>query len=546
MSVELDQIQIEVIGNAFLSVVEEMGETLVKSSYSTNIKERRDCSTALFDLTGQTLAQAEHIPVHLGSMLGIVQAVLERHPLEDIKPGDAFIANDPYSGGGTHLPDLALLSPVFWEDRPVAFLANLAHHADFMDRGHAHIFQEGLRIPPVRIIRDGEIQTDIVELILNNCQVPRERRGDLQAQFAANRLGQRRMIDLCRRYGDEVIAAAGRALLDYAERKTRAGIAVIPDGEYFYTDIFDSPKLDHALDLKIRIEIRGDTMHLDFSGNPPQGRHALNIVWTALLATVYYAVKTLVDPTIQPNAGLYRPIEVFAPPGSIVNAVAPAAVDSRTQTCQRVVDLIYGALAEAIPERVTAAHNGANTAIHLVGTDPKTGEIYTYLETLGGGFGARATKDGLDGVQVHVTNTSNLPVEALEQEYPLMIERYEMIPDSGGPGRFRGGMGLLREIKVVASEVEFGYSSTRIESAPWGLFGGLPGGRAGLEVKRAETGPPPERPTQLRTGDSLVITTAGGGGYQDPKTRDRDLVASDLKQGKITPQSALETYGLEV
>ena len=454
MSVELDQIQIEVIGNAFLSVVEEMGETLVKSSYSTNIKERRDCSTALFDLNGQTLAQAEHIPVHLGSMLGIVQAVLKRHPLEDIKPGDAFIANDPYSGGGTHLPDLALLSPVFWKGRPVAFLANLAHHADFMDRGHAHIFQEGLRIPPVRIIKDNEIQDDIVEIFLYNCQVPKERKGDLQAQFAANRLGQKRMMDLCDRYGAEVIEAAGKALMDYAERKTRAGIAAIPDGVYEYADVFESPQMEGVLDMKIRIEVEGENMHLDFTGNPPQGRNGLNIVWTALLATVYYAVKTLVDPTIQPNAGLYRPIKVTAPAGSIVNAVSPAAVNSRTQTCQRVVDLIYGALAEAIPERVTAAHNGANTSVHLVGVNPKTNEIFTYLETLGGGFGARATKDGLDGVQVHVTNTSNLPVEALEQEYPLMIERYALVPDSGGPGKFRGGMGIIREIKMMTSDVE--------------------------------------------------------------------------------------------
>ncbi len=546
MSIELDQIGIEVLGNAFISLVEEMGEALVKSSYSTNIKERRDCSTALFDARGQTLAQAEHIPIHLGSLLGIVQAVLSRYPAEEIAPGDMFIANDPYTGGGTHLPDITVLSPIFWQNELTAFVANLAHHADFMDRGNAHIFQEGIRIPPIRIFKEGKLQSDILDLIFNNCQVPQERQGDLQAQFAANRLGEKRFLELCGRYGEETLLKAGHALLDYAERKTMAGIAAIPDGVYTFSDRFDNPLLEKILELKVEIEIKGDKIHLDFTGNPPQGRHSLNIVWTALLATVYYAVKTLVDPTILPNAGFYRPIAVTAPEGSIVNAVSPAAVNSRTQTCQRIVDLIYGALAEAFPDRVTAAHNGANTSISLVGIHPRTNQVYTYLETLGGGFGARATKDGLDGVQVHVTNTSNLPVEAMEQEYPLLIERYELVRDSGGPGKCRGGLGLLREIRIMDSEADFRYSSTRSDVAPWGIFGGQEGGKGSLSIIRNTQGPPPDRPSQLKAGDALVIITPGAGGYGDPKERSEKPIKHDLEEDKISLKTAKQIYGLEI
>jgi N-methylhydantoinase B len=543
MSVSLDPIIIEVIDNAFVSLVEEMGEALVKASYSTNIKERRDCSTALFDAQGRTLAQAEHIPIHLGSLLGIVEEILVRYPKDQIRAGDMFTGNDPYAGGGTHLPDIVVVSPVFVDEQLMAFVSNLAHHADFMDRGHAHIFQEGLRIPPIRIFKEDVLQNDVLELILYNCQVPDERRGDFQAQFAANKLGIRRFLELCLHHGAEIIAATGNATLDYTERKTRAAISQIPDGLYSFSDRFDSPDLTEILELRVKIEILGDEMILDFSDNPPQGRHGLNMVWTALLATVYYALKTVVDPSIRPNAGFYRPITVTAPPGSIMNCSAPAAVEARTQTCQRVVDLIHGALAQAIPEQVTAAHNGANTAIHFGGIHPRTNRYYTYLETLGGGFGARATKDGLDGVQAHVTNTSNLPIEALEQEYPLMIERYELVNDSGGSGKWQGGLGLLREVRVMETECDFSFSGTRLKTAPWGLFGGRKGSKAEVTIKRAPDRTPPDRDTLLLPGDSVIVQTAGSGGYGRPEERPRELVERDLREGKISAKTAQEIYG---
>lgn len=538
-----DPIRVEVIGSALSSIVDEMGETLVRASYSTNIKERRDCTACLFDAEGRTLAQAEQIPIHLGSLMGIVEEVLRRYPVEVISEGDTFCGNDPHTGGGTHLPDIVLATPIFVEGHLTAWATNLAHHADFIDRGHDHIYQEGLRIPPVRLTRSGEIQQDILELILLNCQVPHERLPDFRAQLAANRLGVARFQDLCTRYGRDTMVATGAALLDYSERKTRAGIASIPDGTYTFSDRFDSDELHEELELRVCIDVRGDEIWLDFADNPRQVNASLNMVWTALLATVYYAIKTVVDPGIPPNAGLYRPIHVNAAGGTIVNCVSPAAVYGRTQTCQRVVDLVHGALATAVPDRVIAACNGANTSTVFSGTDPRSGRYYVYLETIGGGFGARATKDGLDGVQVHVTNTSNLPVESLETEYPLVVEAYELVRDSGGAGRTRGGMAIHRRIRVEADVARFGVSTSRRLSPPWGLFGGYPGGMSTVALSEG-TESPVRGQTTLYHAQAVSITTAGAGGYGDPRDRDPDVVRRDVRQGRVSAEVAREVYGV--
>lgn len=541
----LDPITVEVIGSAFSSLVEEMGTSLIRASYSTNIKERRDCSTIVFDAQGRTLAQAEHIPIHLGSLMGLVAEVLRRYNLDEIDPGDMFIGNDAYTGGGTHLPDIVVLSPVFFDGEIVGFVSNLSHHADFVDRGHAHIYQEGLRIPPVKIFDRGELREDILEFILLNCQVPRERLGDLRAQFAANRLGVRRMQRLCERYGAETVKLAGDALLDYAERQTRSGIAQIPDGTYRFSDTFDCEGLgQQELDFQVAITVEGDEIHLDFTGNPPQVRAGLNMVWTALLATCYYAVKIVVDPTILPNAGMYRPIHVTAEPDSILNCSEPAAINGRTQTCQRVVDLILGALAQAVPERVIAACTGSNSAITFSGVDPRTGEYYSYLETIGGGFGARATKDGLDGVQTHVTNTSNLPVESLEQEYPILVERYELASGTGGSGRQRGGMAIRRSVRVQGHQAAFGGSTSRRLSSPWGLEGGLSGGRAWIALDRPDGShfEDTDIPTLLEDGDVVTIQTAGSGGYGAPSERPGKQVQLDVEDEVITHEQAREDY----
>ena len=544
-SAAIDPVTVEVIGNAISSITEEMGETLVRASYSTNIKERRDCSTVIFDARGRTLHQAEHIPIHLGSLMGLVEAILERYPAAEVAEGDVFIGNDAYSGGGTHLPDIVLASPIFFEGAIVGWATNLAHHADFVDRGHAHIFQEGLRIPPIRLQRAGEMQRDVLDLILLNCQVPRERLNDLRAQLAANRFGIERFQALCARYGLALLERAFDALLDHAERRMRAGIAAIPDGEYRFEDLFESNELGETLTFRLRLAVDGEEMHLDFAGNPPQVRAGLNMVETALLATVYYAVRTVVDPEAPPNAGAFRPIHVTAPAGSILNASPPGAVNGRTNTCQRVVDLVHGALAQAVPERLVAACNGAVTSCIFTGTHPGTGEFYVYLETLGGGFGARATKDGLDGVQVHVTNTSNLPVEGLETEYPLLVERYELVRDSCGPGRWRGGMGLRRQIRCLDHECRVFVHGTREHTSPWGLLGGGEGGRY-----RCEPGPgvaPLERGAGvLEPGQSISIVTPGAGGYGPPSERERERVLRDVGEDRISAETARSIYGVDV
>jgi N-methylhydantoinase B len=534
----LDPITVEVIGAALSSIVEETGEALIRASYSTNIKERRDCSTALFDTAGNTLCQAEHIPIHLGSFIGIVPHILKLHDVAQMRPGDVFVGNDAYEGGGTHLPDIVLAEPIFVDGTIAAWTVNLAHHSDFADRGHAHIYQEGLRIPPVRLYRAGELQKDVLDLILLNCQVPRERLSDLRAQMAANRVGVQRYQALCAKYGAETVRQAGAALLDYAERKMRAGIAAIPDGTYTFEDVFESTEVPQHLPLKVQVTVAGEEMRLHFD-SPPQLRAGLNMTWTALAATAYYVVKSVVDPTILPNAGLARPLTVTAPEGAVLNCVHPAAVNGRVQTCQRVSDLILGALAKAVPERVTACSNSVCTVATFIGQRGGNGPIWVYLETMGGGAGARATKDGLDGVHVHVTNTSNLPVEALETEYPLTLLRYELVEGSGGVGTYRGGMGL-RRVYRADEDCRVRVDVSRLTSRSWGLLGGGAGGNGAVEC-----GPGvvfDKDNAVLKAGQWFAVVSPGAGGYGPPEARDPAAVARDLAEGVIDAATAREAY----
>ncbi len=535
----LDPITVEVIGAALSSIVEETGEALIRASYSANIKERRDCSTALFDAAGNTLCQAEHIPIHLGSFIGIVPHILKLHPTSEMKPGDVFVGNDAYAGGGTHLPDIVLAEPIFIDGAIAAWTVNLAHHSDFADRGHAHIYQEGLRIPPVRLYRAGELNKDVQDLILLNCQVPHERLSDLRAQMAANRVGVQRFQALCAKYGTQVVLAAGDALMDYAERRMRAGIAAIPDGTYRFADVFDNPEIDTTLPLSVEVTVKGDAMTLHFDA-PDQLRAGINMTHTALQATAYYVVKSVVDPTILPNAGLARPLTVTARQGSVVSCVHPAAVNGRVQTCQRVSDLILGALAQAVPHKVTACSNSACTVATFIGQRKDTGAIWVYLETMGGGGGARHDKDGLDGVHVHVTNTSNLPIEALETEYPLTLLRYELVDGSGGVGRYRGGLGL-RRVYRADEDCRVRVDVSRIHSRSWGLDGGGAGGNGGVEC-----GPGVLRERDaltLKAGQWFAVVSPGAGGYGAPAERDRAAVTRDIEEGVIDLPTAREIYG---
>lgn len=535
---KIDPITVEVIGSALTSIVEEMGEALVRASYSTNIKERRDCSTALFDRHGNTLCQAEHIPMHLGSFIGIIPHINKRFAADDIRPGDVFMGNDAYEGGATHLPDIVLAEPIFHGETMVGWAVNTAHHADFADRGHAHIYQEGLRIPPVRLYRQGQLQQDLQDMFLLNCQVPHERLSDLRAQMSANRLCVQRMLDLCTKYGADLVLSAGDALQDYAERKMRAGIAAIPDGVYSFTDYFDSNQFSDVMELKVDITINGDSMHIAFDA-PPQVPAGLNVIYTALLATCYYAVKAVIDPTILPNAGLSRPISVEAPHGSLLNCKHPAAVDGRIAACQRVADLVQGALAKALPGRVTAAGNGACTGALFTGTR-EDGSLWVYLETIGGGGGARPTADGLSGVHVHMTNTSNLPVEALELEYPLTLLRYELVNGSAGAGTWRGGMGLRRVYRIEA-DCRFSVEGGRLSVYPWGLEGGLQAAGSHFDFGNGQQNLPGT--IQLKAGQVVELVTPGGGGYGSPSGRSLEAIRRDIKEERITAEFAERIYG---
>ncbi len=514
-----DRITLEVIGSALSSIAEEMGTALIRSSYSANVKERRDCSTAVFDAAGAVVAQAEHIPMHLGSLLGIVREVLARYPPSRLAPGDVFIANDPYAGGGTHLPDINLVSPVFAGGALAGFVANIAHHADRTGARIRTVWDEGLRITPIKLYDGGRLREDVMELLLANFALPAERRGDLRAQLGANRLGERRLIELCERHGLAAVRAAADAALAYAERKLRSAVAALPDGVYRFADALDGDGVNTApIPIAVAVTVAGDQLHLDFAGSGPQSPGDINAVWLALLATVYYAVKALLDPSIPPNGGFYRAIQVTAPAGSIVNARPPAPVARRLQTCQRIADVIFGALAPVAPGRVQAAGNGTATWM-FSGVDPRTRRPYIYLETHGGGAGATASGPGLDGVQVHLTNTSNLPIECLEAEYPLLVTEYALAEGSGGAGRHRGGMGIVRTLEVLDHDARFIATLERTRVAPWGLAGGGDGGRGGLVMNPGGASsrelPPKVWDHSLGAGDRVRIRTAGGGGYAE-------------------------------
>jgi len=538
----LDPITVSVIGSALSTIVEEMSRVLVKAGHSTSIKERKDVSTAILNVDGLVIAQAAHQPAHLGSLLGIASEVLKTYKKEDIHPGDVFIGNDAYAGGGTHLNDIVFLEPMYQDGALVAWITNIAHHADFVDRGHMHIFQEGLRIPPVRLYAKGVLQQEILDLVLLNCQVPHERISDFRAQKACNHFGIGRFVQLCEKYGFASVQDAWTAVLDSTERRTRAGIRKIPNGIYTYSGRLDSGRYEEILDLKVSIEVLDEEIVMDFRGNPEQVRGPINLTYMGLLATAYFAVMVLVDPDVPPNAGFQRPIRVLADPGTIVCSSAPAPVYSRTDTAERLCDLIFSALAPAIPERALAACTGRGV-LTLSGVDPRSGRYYVYNETMGGGEGAHMTKDGATAVQTAVSNSRNIPVEVVEAEYPLQIVAYELAKDSGGAGIWRGGLSYSRKIRVLDHEAKAAVSGNCLRVASWGLSGGLPGS---LGVRETHEGVKPFVNGRGTVGanETIKFTSSGGGGYGDPLKRDRELVEQDLREEKISLQVARETYGL--
>ncbi len=550
-----DPITLEIIHNGLRSITDESFIALMKSAYSTNIKERRDHSCAVIDLKGRLIAQAENsLPIHLASMWGLMTAVLAKVNVSDMSEGDIFVANDPHVAGGTHLPDLNMAMPVFVDGEVMAFVCNIAHHADMggmapgsMAGGMREIYQEGLRIPVVRLFRKGEIVQDIFDLLLLNVRVPDERKGDYFAQVASCRLGERRLKEVAQRYGRETLTSAFEEIVTRTRQRMERAIGAIPEGTYRFADRMDDDGLG-MVDIPIVIELTvgNGRIRADFTGSAPEVDGNINLKINGAGATVAYAIKALLDPDVPNNQGVLDVIDVSAPEGTVVNCAPPAATAARAHVCQRIVDCVIGALAPAIPTLAVAAANGANTTAVLSGIDPATRQRYVYLETLGGGFGGRATKDGKDGVQVHITNTSNLPVEAIEMEYPLRVESYGLIEDSGGAGMHRGGLGLRRVVKPVGHEAVFSGTGERFRFAPWGLFGGKDG-RPGRFQRREPDGTLTlldNKPAEvtLTPDQAVVMETPGAGGYGDPARRGADAIERDATSGKFSSDYLRRAY----
>lgn len=521
----MDAIGLEILSNALKSVNDECFVALMKASHSTNIKERHDHSTAIMDKAGRLIAQAEmSLPIHVASMGGLMTSLLAKYG-DDIQPGDLFVANDPHVAGGTHLPDVNFAAPVFVEGRLVAFACNIAHHADIggmaagsMSGGMTEIYQEGLRIPVTRIGQAGEINQEILDIFLLNARAPRERRGDYYAQIAAAKLGLRRLEGLGKRYGAQGLEDGFSTLLDRSAVRMATALKTVPDGVYTFQDYMDDDGVatDDVL-FALRIEAAQGKLSFDFDGTAPQTAGNINLTNNATRSAVIYALKALLDPNAPNTQAVIDCVQIEAPLGSVANAVFPASVAGRAHTCQRVIDVVMGALAPGLPDLVPAAPNGANTMAVFSGTDPRSGEAYVYLETIGGGAGGRPGGPGKDGVQTGITNTSNLPVEAIETEYPLMVLEYGLVPNSGGAGKHPGGRGIRRVVKPVDHRCTFNGVGERFRRAPWGLQGGGDGspGRFAMINPNGEV-------TALdgKTGDktvpddaSVLIDSPGAGGW---------------------------------
>ena len=515
----MDPILLELHRHRFAGVAEEMGVTLRRTSYSPNIKERLDFSCAVFDAEGQMVAQAAHIPVHLGAMPASAAAALRA--VETWAPGDLVVLNDPYEGG-THLPDVTMISPVFGQDTntPLFFVASRAHHADVggMTPGSlplsTELYQEGLIIPPVKLYRAGTLNEDLLRLMLRNVRTPDERRGDLAAQRAAHAVGERRLHELMDRHGTDEVLAYVTHLQAYSERLTRAAIAQWPDGDYAFEDCLELPD-GTTPTIRVRAAIRGDGVTFDFSDTDPTMESSLNAVLSITESACYYVVRCLADEDIPVNAGCFAPVVVTAPAGCLVNARPPAAVaGGNVETSQRITDVVLGAMAQALPDRVPAASQGTMNNLTIGGLS-EDGQPYAYYETIAGGMGAAPNADGLSGVHIHMTNTLNTPVEALEIAFPFRITQYSLRDGSGGPGQHRGGDGVVREYELLRAATVTMLSERRVVP-PWSLADGRPGspGRnVFIPAEGSQEMLPAKFTRRLAPGDRLRIETPGGGGW---------------------------------
>ena len=551
-----DPVTLEVVRNKLDGIANEMQSTLLRSSFSPIVKEGLDASASLFTLEGETLAQATAIPIHLATLIPVVRTVIERYPVGTMREGDIYIMNDPYHGG-THLPDIALVMPIFSRGRPIAFSAAMTHHQDVggMSPGSVptnatEIYQEGIRIPPLKY-RDGdEVNRTLVDLLTLNVRVPETFMGDLNAQVAACSIGARRVGELAERYGSNHLPAIAEELLGRSERLARRAIERIPDGRYQYVDWLDNDgvALDEPVRIEVTAKVAGDRVCIDFEGTSPQVRGPFNCVPSGAYAGAYFAVIAMTDPSIPINGGCFRPIELRLPEGSIVNPREPAPVNSRTSTIKRIAGSIIGALRQARPEDAPA---DAASALHVLafGGTREDGSRYVVGELIASGSGASRGKDGVDVIETDGSNCMNLPVEALEMDVPIRMHRSELRPDSGGRGEFRGGLGISREYEVLAGEVVFTHRGERHRRPARGAAGGGAGACAHSVIRRAsgaEEVIPSKTLVRLQPGDRVEVNTAGGGGYGDPAARVADRRAADVAGGKVSEAARLHAPAADV
>ena len=539
---ETDPITSEVVRNKLEGIANEMQSTLFRSSFSPIVKEGLDASASLFTIDGETLAQAIALPFHLATLIPIVKKIIEEFQLDQMANKDIYIMNDPYMGG-THLPDIALVMPIFSGGELIAFSAAMTHHQDVggMSPGSVptnatEIFQEGIRIPPLKYSDKGVINDTLLKLLKLNVRLPDSFEGDLNAQIAACEIGRRRISDLEERYGAKVLKSIFLDLLNRSESMTRQAIMALPDGTHSYFDYLDNDGIDLDKSIKIEVSVRitGDSVEINFSGTDQQVRGPFNLMPSGAYAAAYFAVHAMTDPSIPTNGGCFRPIKLVLPPKSIVNPEEPAPVNARTSTMKRVAGCIIGALGQFVPERAPADAAGEMLLLAF-GGDRVDGTRYVVGELIASGSGASEGKDGVDVIETDGTNCMNLPVEALEMDVPIRVHKTELNTGSGGSGKFRGGLGLVREYEILHGTVVFTYRGERHNHPARGLMGGEPGGKAYSKIKRRdgkEIVIKSKTVETLKTGDQILVQTAGGGGYGCPTERPEHLQRNDIADRK--------------
>ncbi len=558
-----DPVTVEVVRNLLMSIADETNTVIIKSAFSTNIKERRDNTTAIMDPDGNVVVQVESsLPALLAALLYGARSVRAQYALSNIHPGDMFIVNDPYNGGGNHMPDISVLAPAFVDGMLIGWVGNTAHHSDIGGKvpgstsGDADsTFQEGIRIPVIKIVKDGQLNDDVMKLLLNNTRTPDERRGDLTAQISANLIGCQKLMAAYEKYRDTLLVCMDE-MLNYTERLMKAAIAKIPDGTYEYVDYVDGcgERYPDPININVAITVAGEDMTIDFTGTHSEVEAPINIPYPMMVGCVLFCMKALVNPDMPTNWGIVKPIRIIAPKGCLVNPTEPHAVGLTIDAAQRLPDAIFGALNPILPERALAASNGACTSAIFFGKTSGNGrdQYFIFHESIAGGAGASHIHDGLSGVQVYLTNTSNMPIEATETEFPAVrLKTYKLRTDSCGAGEYRGGCGIWREYQIVGDDVKCNCFGDRQRFRPWGMEGGLDGEPGAFFHISAETGEIKRLSAKttgypLKKGDIIRVFTPGAGGVGDPKKRAGEKVLADVIARKISPDAAETLYGVKV